>query len=167
MIEATVSLVPFTTCHVDKTFEWVSDPGFQRSFLMRGRPTREGHRAYFSQALKDPSQDVFAIMYGDIHCGNCGYKNIVLGEESELWIYIGDESLRGRNVGYEALKLLIQKGFEVLNLRSVYVHFGDFNVAARQLYERMGFRQAPLKEGTGEQWLGRHCEIIRMELARI
>jgi RimJ/RimL family protein N-acetyltransferase len=167
MIEATVSLVPFTKSHVDKTFVWVSDSDFQHSFLMRGRPTREGHRAYFSRVLEDSSQGVFAIMYGDIHCGNCGFKNIVPGKESELWIYIGDASLRGKNIGYEAVRLLIQKGFDVLNLKLIYVHFGDFNTTARQLYERMGFRQVPLKEGTNEQWLNRQCEIIRMELARI
>lgn len=167
MIEAAVSLVPFTTHHVDKTFVWVSDPDFQHSFLMRGRPTREGHRDYFSLVLKDPSQDVFAIMYGDTHCGNCGFKNIVPGEESEFWIYIGDTSLRGKNIGHEAARLLIQKGFDVLNLKLIYVHFGDFNTTARQLYERMGFRQVPLREGADGQWLNRQCEIIRMELTRI
>lgn len=167
MIETAVSLVPFTTHHIDKTFIWVSDPDFQHFFLMRGRPTREGHKAYFGRVLKDSSQNVFAIMYGDKHCGNCGFKNIVRGKESELWIYIGDTCLRGKNVGYKALKILIQKGFEALNLKLVYVHFGDFNVAARQLYDRMGFRQVPLKEGIDEQWLGRQCEIIRMELAII
>lgn len=167
MIEATVSLVPFTVGHVDKTFMWVSDLDFQRSFLMRGRPTWEGHRAYFDRVLKDRSQDVFAIMYGDTHCGNCGFRNIVLGEESELWIYIGDASLRGKNIGHEAVKLLIQKGFDVLNLKLIYVHFGDFNAAARHLYEGMGFKQVLLKEGADGQWLNRQCEIIRMELVRL
>ena len=167
MIDTTVSLVPFEVNHIDKTFMWVSDTDLQRFFLMRGRPTWEGHKEYFDRVLKDRSQCVFAIMYGDIHCGNCGFKNIVLGEESELWIYIGDASLRGKNIAHKAVKLLIQEGFDVLNLKLIYVHFGDFNTMARQLYERMGFRQVPLKEGADGQWLNRQCEIIRMELTTI
>jgi RimJ/RimL family protein N-acetyltransferase len=166
MADITISLVPFTMDHVARTFTWVTNPYFQRSFLMRGQPTWEVHKAHFDQALKDPSQDIFAVIYGDTHCGNCGLKNIAFGKEAELWIYIGEPSLRGKGLGHGATRLLIEKAFEAFDLKLVYVHFGDFNVAARQLYERIGFRQVPLKEGASEQWLDRQCEIIRMELVK-
>ncbi len=166
MADITISLAPFTMDHVAKTFTWVTNPDFQRFFLMRGQPTWEVHQAHFDQALKDRSHQVFAVIYGDTHCGNCGLKNIVPGNEAELWIYIGEPSLRRKSLGYSATKLLIAKAFEVFDLKLVYVHFGDFNAPARRLYERTGFRQVPLKESAGEQWLNRECEIIRMELLK-
>jgi len=65
-----------------------------------------------------------------------------------------------------AVGLLVQKGFELFHLEMIYVHFGDFNVAARHLYERMGFRQVPLRESTDGPWVNRTCKIVRMELER-
>ena len=166
MVDVAVSLIPFTKDHMKKTFTWVEDPDIQRYFLMRGQPTWEGHKSYIDRILKDSSQCVFAIIYGDLHCGNCGLKNIVSGKESELWIYIGDVSLRGRGIGQLAVGLLVQKGFELFHLEMIYVHFGDFNVAARHLYERMGFGQVPLRESTDGPWVNRTCKIVRMELER-
>ena len=166
MASIAISLVPFTADHVARTFTWVTNPDLQRAFLMRGQPTWEVHRAYFDQVLKDRSQRVFAVIYGDTHCGNCGLKNIVSRKEAELWIYIGEPFLRGKSLGFEATRSLIAEAFEVLDLKLVYVHFGDFNGPARQLYERIGFRQVPLEESTREQWRKRQCEIVRMELVK-
>lgn len=161
MADMRVSLTPFTKEHVERTYGWVTDPDFQRLFLMRGRPSWEGHQAYFDRVLADPSQCVFAIIHDDMHVGNCGLKNIVLGKEGELWLYIGEVSMRGKHIGRCAAKLLLQNGFEVLKLKMIYVHFADFNVAARHLYEHLGFKEVPFSQST--DWANRQYEVIRME----
>lgn len=166
MADVPVSLIPFTRDHVEKTYVWVTNTDFQRLFLMRGHPTWEGHKAYFNRVLADPSQCVFAIVHDDAHVGNCGLKNIVLEKEGELWLYIGEASMRGKNIGRFAAKLLLHYGFDVLKLEMIYVHFADFNVAACHLYEQIGFKQVSLKEDTKGQWENRQCEIIRMEATR-
>ena len=166
MADGHVSLIPFTRAHVEKTYAWVTNPDFQRLFLMRGQPTWEGHQAYFDRVLADPSQGVFAIIYDGAHVGNCGLKNIVREQEGELWLYVGEASMRRKDIGRRAAKLLLQHGFEVLKLEMIYVHFADFNVAAGHLYEKIGFRQVSLKEDAKGQWENRQCEIIRMEATR-
>ena len=161
-----VKLIPFKKEHIEKTFTWVSNPALQRLFLIRGQPTWNSHIAYFSRVLCDHSNCVFAIIYKNMHCGNCGFKNIISGQEGELWIYIGDTSLQGIGIGKVALEILIDKGFKEQNFKVIYVHLGDFNVVARDLYEFFGFKQVPLKESNKVQWENRQCEIIRMELKR-
>lgn len=164
MADGHVYLIPFTADHIEKTYEWVTDPDFQRLFLMREQPTWEGHKAYFDRVLADPSQRVFAILHDDAHVGNCGLKNIVREKEGELWLYVGEASMRRKKIGRRAAELLMHYGFEALKLKMICVHFADFNVGARHLYERLGFKQVPLGEST--DWVNRQCEIIRMEAPR-
>lgn len=164
MADGHVALMPFTRDHIEKTYEWVADPDFQRLFLMREQPTWEGHKAYFDRVLADPSQRVLAILHDNAHVGNCGLKNIVREKEGELWLYVGEASMRRKNIGRSAAELLMHYGFEALKLEMIYVHFADFNVGARHLYERLGFKQVPLREST--DWVNRQCEIIRMEAPR-
>jgi RimJ/RimL family protein N-acetyltransferase len=163
MDDGAVTLVSLSREHIEKTFTWIVDPHFQQAFLMRGQPTWEGHIAYFDRILADCSQLAFAIMNGNSHCGNCGLKNIVSRKEGELWIYIGDASMRKKGIGRSAVDLLIRKAFELLHLEMIYVHVGHSNMAARHLYEIMGFKKVLLREDGFEQWTDRSCEVIRME----
>jgi RimJ/RimL family protein N-acetyltransferase len=166
MADGHVSLIPFTRDHVEKTFTWVTDAEFQQLFLMRGHPTWVGHQAYFDRVLADPTQCVFAIIHDKVHVGNCGLKNLVRGKDGELWLYVGEVTLRRKKIGRRAADLLLNFGFEVLRLEMIYLHFADFNVGARRLYEHIGFRQVSLKESNSEEWGKKPCEIIRMEITR-
>jgi RimJ/RimL family protein N-acetyltransferase len=166
MADGQVYLTPFTRDHVEKTFNWVTDADFQRLFLMRGHPTWGGHQAYFDRVLADPAQYVFAIIHDEVHVGNCGLKNLIWEKEGELWLYVGEVTMRKKNIGRRAAELLLNYGFEVLRLGMIYLHFADFNVGARHLYERIGFRQVSLKESDTEEWRKKPCEIIRMEITR-
>lgn len=159
-----ISLVPFIEGHVFRTFDWVSDPDFRHQFLMRGEPTWEGHQEYFSYILKDPTQRIFAIHAGEIHVGNCGLKNITLND-GELWIYIGDTSVRGRGIGSIAVNLLLREGFEVMGLKVISVHVADFNETALKMYKKAGFQEVLLSDSSDE-WTDRGCRIIRMELRK-
>lgn len=163
---ADVRLVPFSGEHVAATFEWVKDPELRRMFLMRGELTPEGHRAYFEKVLLDPHQKIFAIFAGGRHVGNCGLKNIsALKEEAEVWVYIGSPVFRKKGIGLIATRLLIREGAAALELKRFYLHVAEFNRAARGLYKKAGFADAPQGEVAGE-WSGRGCRIVRMELIK-
>ena len=161
-----VSLEPYIQKHVLKTFKWVLNPELRKLFLMRGEPTWEVHNKYFERVLQDHSQRVYAILAGDEHVGNCGLKNLLsLRKVGELWIYIGEPSIRGKGIGKRATELLLHEGFEVLGLKMIYTHVADFNTAARRLYKKLGFHEVPLINDSNE-WANRQCKIIRMELKK-
>jgi RimJ/RimL family protein N-acetyltransferase len=117
----TVSLEPYIQKHVLKTFKWVLNPELRKLFLMRGVPTWGGHTKHFERVLHDPTQRVYAVLAGDEHVGNCGLKNLSpLKTEGELWIYIGEPSMREKGIGKHATELLLHEGFEVLGLKMIY-----------------------------------------------
>jgi RimJ/RimL family protein N-acetyltransferase len=159
------SLVPFEQLHIRKTFEWVSDAEMRRLFLMRGEVTWDGHLKYFSKALSDATQFIYAILdENSQHVGNCGFKNIK-PHEGELWIYLGESSTRGKGIGTSATRLLVNEGFTRHDFRLIYLHVADFNAAAISMYINLGFVEVPL-QGDASDWAGRDCRIIRMELEK-
>ncbi len=158
-----VSLIPFTADHVERTYAWVTDPELRRDFLMRGEITPEGHRDHFARVLADPGQRVFAVLVDGRHAGNCGFKNLSRRDRTaELWIYIGEPSLRGAGVGSRATELLLHEARTALALKKVSLHVADFNEPARRLYRSFGFQETPAAHGAKE-WQDRGCAVIRME----
>ena len=157
-------LAPFCDEYVENTFTWVRNAELRRDFMMRGAPTYEKHIQYFGRILSDPSQEVFGILVDGGHVGNCGLKNILAGEEGELWIYLGDESVRGKGVGTEATEQLMRYGFEKLRLNTLYLHVAEFNDRAVRLYKKLGFVEVPLCDASN--WEGKEVKVLRMEMTR-
>lgn len=160
-----IKLVPFSELHILKTFTWICEPELRRMFLMRGEPSWAEHVAYCKRILADPGQSVYTVCYAEEHVGNCGFKNIVEKTEGELWIYMGSPLVRGKGVGTAATRLLLEEGFDHLDLRMIYLHVADFNVAAHAVYKKLGFVEVPLQADFSD-WAGRDCRIIRMELEK-
>ncbi len=60
---------------------------------------------------------------------------------AEAGIFIGEKDCWGRGLGTEAMRLLLDYAFSLLNLRSVMVGVFDFNERAMATYRRLGFRE--------------------------
>lgn len=59
---------------------------------------------------------------------------------------IGEENLRGKSYGREALKELVRIGFEQLQLNKITLGVFDFNITAIKCYKSAGFNIEGLKE---------------------
>lgn len=59
------------------------------------------------------------------------------------------EAGRGRGLGTEATRLIVNHGFRVLGLHRITLEVYDFNPRARHVYEKVGF----VHEGTGREAL--------------
>ena len=160
-----IELVPFKEDHLKKTYDGIRDPELQRDFLMRSEPSWDVHCAHFERVSADPTQLVFAITAEGHHVGNCGLKNIKVQEPSgELWIYIGEPSMRRKGIGKRAAELIILRGCREHLLEKILVHVSDFNVPARRLYESMGFIIATPPDE--KEWRDHGAPILRMEWRR-
>jgi len=149
---------------VKRTFNWLQNKQLREDFVVADSPRRSEHFIYWRKLLQDPEQRVFSIFYFDKHVGNCGLKNIDIGNRtSEIWIYLADLSARGRGVADSAVQTLLAKAQNDLSCIKVYLHVAKTNMAAIRLYKNNGFYEIhkPL-EG---RWTGRGEDIIYMEQA--
>ena len=58
-----------------------------------------------------------------------------------MFIGLGNESQRGKGYGKEAMKLLLEYGFNKLNFHRIQLNVLEFNYGAIALYEKCGFKK--------------------------
>jgi RimJ/RimL family protein N-acetyltransferase len=86
--------------------------------------------------------------------GNCGFHIIDhLNQNAEIGIAIGEKEYWGKGYGTEAISLLVDYGFNVLNLRRISSGTFSFNQRSIKMHQKLGFvqegirRQARFKNG--------------------
>ncbi|HEY5982139.1 MAG TPA: GNAT family protein [Anaerolineales bacterium] len=96
--------------------------------------------------------------------GNTGLFNLEWTNRSaELGIFIGDKSKWNQGYGTEALGLILQHGFNTLNLNRIFLRVYASNSRAQRSYEKAGFKL----EGTMRQALFRHGQYVDVNIMSI
>ena len=93
---------------------------------------------------KNSQGDLFAIVKADNDelIGNCGFNAVnQIRQCAEVGIFIGDEENRDNGYGSEALSLLIDFGFNHLNLNNIMLKVFSFNNRAIYCYKKVGFTE--------------------------
>ena len=136
-------LAPLTDADSSQLFDWIND----RELVILSAPFRPVHQpdhdAWFRDIRSRKDVAIFGIRRSDDHrlVGSCQLHSIDTGQGSaELQIRIGVASARGMGVGTAACRALLRHAFDDLNLRRVHLHVLDTNIAAKRLYEKVGFR---------------------------
>jgi len=74
--------------------------------------------------------------------GNCSLFSInEVHRTAELGIFIGEETVRNKGYGREAIQLLTEYGFKILNLNNIMLKLYEFNHSAYQCYKKAGFHE--------------------------
>jgi len=119
---------------------------------------------FFDNMAKDKSGVNFAIEVDGVFIGDCGLFHInQRSGTAELGIGIGDRSYQGKGYGREALTLLVDYGFRLLNLRKIWLETGADNERAIRSYQAVGF----VLEGRqrAHVWSnGRYVDLVLMAL---
>lgn len=63
-----------------------------------------------------------------------------------IGLIISGTENRNKGAGTEALSLIVQYAFEVLELHQVFAHITEENKASIRLFEKMGFQQSGLRK---------------------
>ncbi|WP_373899452.1 GNAT family N-acetyltransferase [Haloimpatiens sp. FM7315] len=75
--------------------------------------------------------------------GNCGFPSLdQVNRRGEVGIFIGNKDYWGKEYGKEALNLLLDFGFSILNLHSISLKVYSFNKQAIKCYKKVGFKEA-------------------------
>lgn len=74
--------------------------------------------------------------------GNCSIFDInYLHQTATLGIFIGEDNERNKGYGSEAIRLLLDFGFNYLNLNNIMLKVFSFNEKAISCYEKIGFKK--------------------------
>ena len=75
--------------------------------------------------------------------GNIGLNDVdFLNRNAELGIIIGNKTYWKQGYGKEAIELLLDFTFNILNMKNVYLKVFEFNTPGIKLYEKTGFKIA-------------------------
>jgi len=98
--------------------------------------------------------------------GNCGLMDVDhLNRTAEVGIFIGDESSRGKGYGTEALGLLADYAFNVLNIQNLMLKTYAYNEAGLRCYRKSGFREVGRRRSSHFYGGAYHDEIFMDLLA--
>ena len=142
----TIYLSPRNSEDVETFTKWLNDfqvtDGLGRSGLI---VTLNGEKEYLEKINdNDMTRYYFVIvtlendeMIGTVSIENMNYTN----RSAELGIFIGDETYRGKGIGEEAIHLILDYGFNYLNLNSIHLTVLSFNERAIACYKKCGFKE--------------------------
>lgn len=145
-----VYLLPITSLYTEDIIRWRNAPEVRQYFIYRKPFTTEEHERWMEKEVKTEKCKQFIIYYkktgspiGSVYLRDIDRVN----GKAEYGIFIGDASLRGKGLGTEVAKLMLQYAFERLKLHKVMLRVLSFNIAAVKSYEKAGFvQEAYLRE---------------------
>jgi diamine N-acetyltransferase len=156
-----------------KFVEWLNDPEVRRYISINLPISQANEEGWFENMLKLPAEEQpFAIEIRDQDAwrlvGNCGFFNIDhRSHGAEVGIFIGDRSCWNQGYGTEVMRLLLQIGFNTLNLNRIFLRVDKTNKGGIRAYEKAGFvheggfRQATYHDGKYEDLL--FMSVLRSE----
>ena len=161
-----IYLSPYSVDDVEiytKWAEWMNDRDVADGFggfdlnvsLARAKKTIEELYGYrFAIVLKDDDTLIGQISIHDI---NHLHRNAFIG------LVIGEEKYRSKGYGSEAVRLVLDYGFNTLNLHSIMLSVHEDNYAALSCYKKVGFKEA----GRRREWVfknGQYIDKIYMDI---
>ena len=122
--------------------------------------------SFWKQRAEDRGAIDFAIAVGEKLIGQCGLvQHDPVAQTAELGITIGEREYWGRGYGRDAVRLLIEYGFRIRNLRKIWLTVHATNARAIRSYESVGF----VEEGRqrAQVWSdGEYVDLVYMGLIK-
>lgn len=104
------------------------------------------------------------ITKDDTPIGRCVLFGIDhINDRAMIGIFIGERSAWGQGYAKEAMELLIDYGFAMLNLHSISLGVFAFNQRAQALYKKLGFKQYGIRR-QARKIHNQYHDVIFMDL---
>ena len=154
-----VILAPMKKEYIETFLKWINDPEIIQYLLLYRPMTREMEEEWYESLKQRENDFLFSILHlqrdgSEKLIGNCGIHRIDwINRVGTAGIVIGEKKEQGKGYGTEAMRLLIDYGFNTLNLNRIELKVYEFNIKAIKSYQKVGFieegckRQAVWKNG--------------------
>ena len=154
---------------VPKFYEWINDPEVNEGLDVHLPMSMQDEEQWFEQsAQRAQAEKPMAIEMCEGNdwklIGNCRFFHLEwTNRAAELGITIGDKSVWNQGYGTETMQLLLQHGFETLNLNRIYLRVYSTNPRAIHVYEKAGF----VLEGTFREDAYKHGKYIDVHIMSV
>lgn len=138
-----IYLSPRNVEDVEKFTEWMNDFEITdytgRSYQTM---TLQNEKTYLEKEQDNKSGFAIIDLQTDEIIGNVGLHDINnINRTATLGIFIGNKDYRSKGCGTEAIKLILDFGFNYLNLNNIDLALMEFNKRALKCYEKCGFKE--------------------------
>lgn len=165
LIGDNIYLSPRNPEDAEKYVEWLND--FQVTDYT-GRSAQlisiESEKQFFQEHMNDEA--AFSIvrledneLIGTVSIEKISHKD----RRGTLGIFIGDSNSRNRGFGTEAIKLILDYGFNYLNLNNIDLNVLDVNSRAIACYTKCGFKECGRRREVAFI-NGKYHDIISMDI---
>lgn len=137
-------LSPINSKDAPRYTEWLNDLNLSRFFTLSQQVISLEKEEEILKQMIARGDKMFAIidLFSETLIGNCSLFNIDhIHQTAELGIFIGNRTHWNRGFGCEATKLLLDYGFNILNLHNIMLSVFDFNKRAIKSYLNAGFKE--------------------------
>jgi len=157
-------LSPINIEDYDLYTKWINDLEIGKYLFFAGQSINKQKEKEVLQDLAEKHNYAIIDKKNDKLIGNCGFVSIDdRHSKSEVGIFIGDKDYLSKGYGSEALSLLIQYGFDYLNLHNIFLMVYDFNKRAIKSYKKIGFKEVGIRREAMKR-NGKYHDIIYMDI---
>jgi RimJ/RimL family protein N-acetyltransferase len=159
-----VFLSPISLEDAERYALWLNDLSTTRFLqLASAQVTVHGEREALAALSKEHNYAIVERSSGEL-LGNCGLMEIDhLHRTAEIGIFIGEDAMRGKGYGSEALRLLADYAFNVLNINNLMLRTYDYNGRGLSSYRSIGFKEIGRRR-QAHFYGGIYHDIIYMDL---
>jgi RimJ/RimL family protein N-acetyltransferase len=143
--DGVVALRALEPADADMTVAWRNDPEVRDQILSFRFPVSHAMEdAFIKRAIAGKGMQQLVAGVVDLSdgalCGVAYLRDIDwISRTAAFGLMIGRRDRQRRGLGRRALRLMLQHGFDVLNLERIYLYVVEYNMPARRLYETTGF----------------------------
>ena len=137
-----VSLIPISLEDTELIVRWRNNPNVQQSFVFRETFTNEMHENWMNNKVATGKVVQFIIQDNETKkkIGSVYLRDIdSIFRSAEYGIFIGEDNFRGKGLGSEAARLIVDFAFKDLKLHRVFLRVFKHNVTAVASYKKVGF----------------------------
>ncbi|TNE87585.1 MAG: N-acetyltransferase [Deltaproteobacteria bacterium] len=139
-----LGLRPIRPEDVDHIMQWINDPAVTRNFAhMSAQITREQELAWLEHVIASDTDRLYAVVDADgAYLGNAGVHKIYWpARNGRLGLVLGAAGARGRGLGTQAMRLLVELALTELNLHKVWLVHYRSNERMAHIAAKLGFTQ--------------------------
>ena len=124
--------------------KWLNDPGTNQYLgaSVRRGTNSETRLNWYKKYKNEKTKKIFIISSDKKPIGQVGLTDINLQDNNaELYVVIGEKEFRGKGIGQQAIKYIIDYAFNNLKLHRISLGCFEENIAGMKCYEKRGFKK--------------------------